>query len=976
MLKRSSRLALLGWLAHAGLLLVVAPLGSCFEVAGQESYLGPEMSDRENGPAIFRTNNDGSFFARTRVQPYSVELTFFTGRLVRITAGLEDRTCDAQYPDQAVGLAVGKVRGTGDSGDSTEALHTLTRSDTYHGLWWLGRGEVLRLGLDSLGDVTCDQARIVVERFDSTTLFFYLLLSLIWWSGAVFLLKRRGVGFMLSYSLLLLSWFLAERFAGDRLTWPAAMCYMELVAFATVLEIFVSDRTSSVRRAPWLVLIYRALWLTPPLCALAYGIGFEARVDDTAILALLQTNPGEAWSFLGLAKRPWALTLPIVAAVGLGALFRLSPPRARMSARARTRHLVGWATLAVATGLAMQTLQHETLVKTVADAVGNYSQQMALFRWVQAERTHPMLRADRRDDRKGEIHLVVIGESQVRDHMSVYGYPIATTPWLEQVSREDGWIFLENAYSSHTHTVQVLTHALTGANQYNGRDHWSAPTLVDLARETGLESHWLSNQVFYGAWDNPVGALAKTADSSFTLNPHIGRSNKSTVHDDVLVDRAIDLLSRLDKNKSHLVVLHLAGSHFNYCDRVPAEFEGPEPPSPFRLGTSFRPLNAQRISCYDRSIAFNDRLLSRLFAYVERNDRVATLSYFADHGEEVVDGLCHGPSEFRMSMARIPVFFWLSPDYRLRFADRYRNLAAHADEPFTNDLMFDTLSGLFGIETDVAESRYDLTSGSYGLSWTTATTMSGEISLAGETSQHDLVVAALAAPLGFRILPHRVDTLGKLADVCRAGFKGFEVDLMYRDGPQPRFETGHDTSSASGGSFAEMLEEAKRRCDVRSVWLDLKNLERGNYPDALRRLELLDQRYSLRDLAIVESPTVEDWFAEFRARGWHTSYYLPHNTIQELESAGANEALESLARSISAQMRKQHVSACSFDVRDFDFVTQHLEKLLENDVVYHAWDLQKPLWTQGTVEAVTSAPYARSRRLRTLLLPFLSPYGI
>lgn len=68
---------------------------------------------------------------------------------------------------------------------------------------------------------------------------------------------------------------------------------------------------------------------------------------------------------------------------------------------------------------------------------------------------------------RGGVYVVVIGESETRDHMQVYGYPKETTPWLMSFAKEKGTIVFSHAYSNHTHTVPVLTYALSEKNQYN-----------------------------------------------------------------------------------------------------------------------------------------------------------------------------------------------------------------------------------------------------------------------------------------------------------------------------------------------------------------------------------------------------------------------------------------------------------------------------------------------------------------------------
>lgn len=65
------------------------------------------------------------------------------------------------------------------------------------------------------------------------------------------------------------------------------------------------------------------------------------------------------------------------------------------------------------------------------------------------------------DEKDKGIYILVIGESETRDHMHAYGYSRETTPWLDSMVSKSGTILFQHAYSNHTHTVPALTYALS-----------------------------------------------------------------------------------------------------------------------------------------------------------------------------------------------------------------------------------------------------------------------------------------------------------------------------------------------------------------------------------------------------------------------------------------------------------------------------------------------------------------------------------
>ena len=80
------------------------------------------------------------------------------------------------------------------------------------------------------------------------------------------------------------------------------------------------------------------------------------------------------------------------------------------------------------------------------------------------------------------VYVLVIGESQNKGHMSAYGYHRPTTPWLQSIKNQHGFLLFDNAYSCHSHTVPVLTYALTAKNQYNTLPLEQAASIIEIAQ--------------------------------------------------------------------------------------------------------------------------------------------------------------------------------------------------------------------------------------------------------------------------------------------------------------------------------------------------------------------------------------------------------------------------------------------------------------------------------------------------------------
>ena len=83
--------------------------------------------------------------------------------------------------------------------------------------------------------------------------------------------------------------------------------------------------------------------------------------------------------------------------------------------------------------------------------------------------------------------MLVIGESQNKDHMSLYGYSRKTTPWIDEQICRPNWVSFNHAYSNYVQTVPALSLALTAASQYNGKAYISSPRYSTWRRRQAFE---------------------------------------------------------------------------------------------------------------------------------------------------------------------------------------------------------------------------------------------------------------------------------------------------------------------------------------------------------------------------------------------------------------------------------------------------------------------------------------------------------
>lgn len=208
---------------------------------------------------------------------------------------------------------------------------------------------------------------------------------------------------------------------------------------------------------------------------------------------------------------------------------------------------------------------------------------------------------------KYDTYIMVIGESVRRDYMNAYGFPFNNTPFL---SSSPG-IFFDNYVSASFATVPSLMHTLI-RNRGNKPEYNN--TVIRLAKEAGLKTYWLSNQGFYGFYDSPVAIIGMQADHYFFTKKgdgHFGEYSPDTL-------LLPEIKKSLASSGRKLIVIHLAGSHVDFCKRVTGKLE-------------FTLYDRQH-SCYVQSIKNTDRLLQTIASVATASKDKWTMLYFGDHG--------------------------------------------------------------------------------------------------------------------------------------------------------------------------------------------------------------------------------------------------------------------------------------------------------------------------------------------------------
>ena len=178
-------------------------------------------------------------------------------------------------------------------------------------------------------------------------------------------------------------------------------------------------------------------------------------------------------------------------------------------------------------------------------------------------------------------------------------------------------------------------------------------------------------------------------------------------------EEVVSQLNAIKPDKNNFIVIHLWGSHYQYKTRVPKLFADKN------LKKIKKPYED-----YKLSLLYTDEILKQIYEYANKNLNLSVMMYFSDHGEDMKYKHVNNP--FYWSMARVPVWIYLSPSYVNNYPESIEILRKHKKKVFTNDLIFDTMHGLLQVKSNYYSPEFDLSNLKYRLTLESAKTMWGK----------------------------------------------------------------------------------------------------------------------------------------------------------------------------------------------------------------------------------------------------------
>lgn len=313
--------------------------------------------------------------------------------------------------------------------------------------------------------------------------------------------------------------------------------------------------------------------------------------------------------------------------------------------------------------------------------------------------------------------VVVIGESFIRSHSSLYGYHLPVNPNLEGERDRGALTVFTDAISPANFTVLSISNLLNLNSVSRGEKWWEAAGWNTLFAKAGWRVNVFTNQYA----PDKDGDLEKIFFHPLSCGANGGIHNTTTRRYDgeFLSDISAKLRSR-DNAAHELTIWQLRGQHFPPSSQLPAGSRHPFTIDDIPADKPWlTPERRQVVADYSNATLYNDSILSGIIDLYR--SRPTLLVYFSDHGEEMWDRAPFGNRnrqrpEDREWMRRqhdIPLMIWMSDSFRKNFPQLAEAVGKASALPMTTDHIGHTLLNISGIKTPYYRSELDVISRDY-----------------------------------------------------------------------------------------------------------------------------------------------------------------------------------------------------------------------------------------------------------------------
>jgi len=550
---------------------------------------------------------------------------------------------------------------------------------------------------------SCGAVQVIITRVQMSTLLDYLLINGLWLAFIVLMLISHRVFLPLLSGAIFYFYLEADELYSSISSWEQIGLYSSFaISSGLIISLILSVGSNNpilrfLTRVVSLFLIIVVCFI--PITAIVFQSVFDVLMDKYDWFAVLQTDLTEAYEFITVFA-PDVMVYTIFSGFAL-VLFILWS-----SSRAPSRFMMAHGVLLLlCMPFGVLFFDQSPNLNMSSAAISQYREDAELAR-ISAETRNSQIGSIHAVKQKvGEVYIIVSGESANRNHFSMYGYPRITTPLLSARRKKGGFVQYKQAYSGGVSTRGSLGWALTSATVKNGSINVS-PSVIEVLNAAGFETYWLKNG----------STVVSSSILSLIANQATHRDRLSSIYgqEDGKLLAEVDKALANDSSNNTAIFLRTQGSHVAYCQRLPKSDSdkwmlGDDDYYNWLIPDKYESTHiSDQANCYDGSIKYTDYFVDEIIKRVERTGKVASVIYFSDHGDEIVEGTAHMGGAPTYGVFSVPMFLWFSDSYQKLYPQNYTNIVSNSGRVFVNDVIFDSLLGLMSVETEQIRAENDI----------------------------------------------------------------------------------------------------------------------------------------------------------------------------------------------------------------------------------------------------------------------------
>lgn len=335
-------------------------------------------------------------------------------------------------------------------------------------------------------------------------------------------------------------------------------------------------------------------------------------------------------------------------------------------------------------------------------SIGNYAGKTLNSEPVCLDKIGEDCKTTEKEDEPKELIILVVGEAARADRFSLNGYEKETNPLL----KKEDVINFSNMYSCGTSTADSVPcmFSVFGRANYSYKKGVKTENILDvLMHNDGIEILWRDNN------SDSKGVALRVPYEDYKSPANNTICDEECRDEGMLI--GLDKYIETHKNKDILIVLHQMGNHGPaYYKRYPKEFEKFTPTC--KTNQLEKCTQEEIGNAYDNAILYTDYFLSKVINFLKpySKSHETAMIYMSDHGESLGEnGLyLHGMPYFMApeTQTHIGAMMWFGDEMKKDI--NTTKLRSYSDKEFSHDNLFNTIIGLFEVETKIYDKNMDI----------------------------------------------------------------------------------------------------------------------------------------------------------------------------------------------------------------------------------------------------------------------------